>query len=164
MSSELQQLRARFVESGGQISQSIGIGRVIGQIFAHIYFSREPQSLDDLTKELRISKGSASMSVRQLEQWGALKQVWIKGDRKDYYEATEDFGRMIRRALLDLIGRRMETTDTLLADAERFTKTNPASAKDLDRAFLDRRIKKMRVFRDRAQYIWDSSIIKLLLK
>lgn len=164
MSSELEQLRTRFVATGGQITQSIGIGRVIGQIFAYIYFSREPQGLDDLTDALDISKGSASMGVRQLEQWGALKRVWIKGDRKDYYEATEDFGRMIRRALLDLIGRRMETADTLLSDAERFTKENPISPKDFDRAFIDRRIKKMRVFRDRAQYIWDSSIMKLLLK
>ncbi len=164
MSSELDQLRNRFIESGGQITQSIGVGRVIGQVFAHIYFSPEAQTLDDLTRELSISKGAASMSVRQLEQWGAVRQVWVKGERKDYYEADEDFGRIIRRALLDLIGRRMETADTLLKDAERFAAASRKPSKDPEREFMRRRIEKLRIFRDRAQYIWDSSIIRLLLK
>lgn len=164
MSSELDQLRKRFIETGGHITQSIGVGRVIGQVFAHIYFSPEAQTLDDLTQELSISKGAASMSVRQLEQWGALRQVWVKGERKDFYEASEDFGRIIRRALLDLIGRRMETADTLLEDAEQFAPPAKKRLKDADQEFMRHRIQKLRIFRDRAQYIWDSSIVKLLLK
>jgi len=78
-----------------------------------------PQNLENLMQALGISKGSASMTVRQLEQWGALKQVWIKGERKDYYETTESFGRIIRKALLDLVGRRMESSDAILDEAER---------------------------------------------
>ena len=88
MPPELEQIRERFIETGGHITQSIGVGRVIGQVFAHIYFSPRPQTLDDLTRELHISKGAASMSVRQLEQWGAVRRVWVKGERKDYYEAN----------------------------------------------------------------------------
>ncbi len=164
MTDELTQLRQRFIERGGQITQSIGIGRVIGQSFAHIYFSPEPQTLDDLTEALQISKGSASMSVRQLEQWGAVRQVWIKGERKDHYQANDDFGRIIRRALLDLIGRRMETTDTLLEDSEAYIKRSKTSSPDPESKFMQQRIKKLRHFRDRAQYIWDSSVLRLLLK
>lgn len=164
MSSESEALRQRFIERAGQITQSIGIGRVIGQSFAHIYFSPEAQTLDDLTEALQISKGSASMSVRQLEQWGAVRQVWIKGQRKDHYEANDDFGRIIRRALLDLIGRRMETTDTLLEDSEAYIERGKGVPQDPERAFMERRIKKLRHFRDRAQYIWDSSVLRLLLK
>jgi DNA-binding transcriptional regulator GbsR (MarR family) len=84
----------------------------------HLYFSAEPQSLDDLAERLHISKGSASMAVRQLEAWGALRQVWIKGDRKDYYQTTEEFGRIIRKALQDLIGRHMESADRLLGESD----------------------------------------------
>jgi DNA-binding transcriptional regulator GbsR (MarR family) len=164
MSQNLQQLRDRFVETGGNITQSIGIGRVIGQIFAHIYFSPDPQTLDDLTAALHISKGSASMSVRQLEQWGAVKQVWIKGERKDHYEANEDFGRIIRRALLDLIGRRMETADLLLRDGEEMVDHKKNGKGDHEHQFVRQRIQRLRIFRDRAQYIWDSSVLRLLLK
>ena len=164
MPNELQRVRERFIEAGGQVTQSMGIGRVIGQIFAHLYFSPEPQTLDDLVHELSISKGAASMSVRQLEQWGAVKQVWIKGERKDYYEASEEFGSIIRRALLDLIGRRMETTDSLLAEAEQQVANTDGNTTKAEQKFLKRRIGKIRTFRDRAQYIWDSSVLKLLMK
>ncbi len=163
MTDHLKELRERFIDAGGQLSQSVGLGRGIGQISAYLYFSPLPQTLDDLTRELHISKGSASMSVRQLEQWGAVHKVWVKGERKDYYEATEDFGQIIRRAVLDLVGRRAEMADGLLTEAETMLATH-AKAGGKDEAFIKRRIKKLRVFRDRAQFIWDSSILKLLLR
>jgi DNA-binding transcriptional regulator GbsR (MarR family) len=166
MNQELQALRQRFIESAGHFTQSLGAGRVLGQIYAHIYFSKDPQSLDDLTRLLEISKGSASMAVRQLEQWGALRRVWVKGDRKDYYMATDEFGRIIRKAMLEMIGRKMETSDGLLEDAQVLLQERTRNGKksDEDWAFIDQRVKKLQTFRDRAQGLWDSSIVKMLLK
>ena len=166
MNQELQSLRQRFIESAGHFSQSLGVGRVLGQIYAHIYFSKDPQSLDDLTRRLEISKGSASMAVRQLEPWGALRRVWVKGDRKDYYVATDEFGRIIRKALLDMIGRKMETSDGLLEDAQTLLQERARNGKktDEDWAFIDQRVKKLQSFRDRVQGLWDSSILKMLLR
>ena len=166
MNQELQSLRLRFIESAGYFTQSLGAGRVLGQIFAHIYFSKDPQSLDDLSRLLEISKGSASMAVRQLEQWGALRRMWVKGDRKDYYTATDEFGRIIRKALLDMIGRKMETSDGLLEDAQALLQEHARNGKktDEDWVFVSRRVKKLQTFRDRTQGLWDSSITKMLLK
>jgi HTH-type transcriptional regulator, glycine betaine synthesis regulator len=159
-----EQIRARFIETGGHVTQSIGIGRVIGQIFAHVYLSPEPQTLDDMVAALGISKGSASMSVRQLLQWGALQPVWIKGERKDYFEASEDFPQLVRSALLDLIGRRMQVADNLLIDTEHWLAESGNGAGSDDLKFINRRVKKLRVFRDRAQAIWDHSLVRLLRK
>ena len=166
MNQELQSLRQRFIESAGHFTQSLGAGRVLGQIYAHIYFSKGPQSLDDLTRLLEISKGSASMAVRQLEQWGALRRVWVKGDRKDYYMATDEFGRIIRKALLDMIGRKMETSDGLLEDAQSLLQNRTRNGKSSDEEwlFMAKRVKRLQAFRDRAQGLWDSSILKMLLK
>jgi len=166
MNQELQFLRRRFIESAGHFTQSLGAGRVLGQIFAHLYFSKDPQSLDDLTRLLEISKGSASMAVRQLEQWGALRRMWVKGDRKDYYLATDEFGRIIRKALLDMIGRQMETSDGLLDDAQSLLQERTRNGKksDEDWVFITQRVKKLQAFRNRTQGLWDSSILKILLK
>ena len=101
-----------------------------------------------------------------MEQWGALRRVWIKGDRKDYYVATDEFGRIIRKALLDMIGRKMETSDGLLEDSQALLQERMRNGKkaDEDWAFIDDRVKKLQSFRDRAQGLWDSSILKMLLK
>lgn len=163
---ELQDIRLRFIETAGHFTQSLGIGRTLGQIYAHLYFSPRPQTLDDLAGALRISKGGASMAARQLEQWGAVRRIWVQGDRKDYYEATEDFGRIVRKGLFELIGQRMETADGLLDEAETALglSNGQKQAASEDREFLRGRVARLRAFRARAQRIWDSTIVKMLLK
>jgi DNA-binding transcriptional regulator GbsR (MarR family) len=166
MDAELEEIRERFVEAAGNITQSLGAGRVLGHIFAQIYFSRDPQSLDDLTRELGISKGSASMAVRQLEHWGALRRIWIKGDRKDYYESQDEFGRVVRRALRETIVQKMEVADSLLNEAEVLLKEKKKGRGKLgdDWKFVDGKLRRLRSFRDRAQWMWDHFVLKLLSK
>lgn len=160
-----QDIRERFVAAAGDLTQTLGFGRNIGQIFAHIYFSPEPQTLDRLTESLGISKGSASMSVRQLEQWGAVRQVWIKGERKDYYEASEEFGKIMRKAMIDMVGRTTESADALLNESDVWLKQKQNNGKtNPDVVFLSDRVKKLRDFRSRAHYLWNSPLIRVLFK
>lgn len=164
--SEYNHIVRRMVETAGHASQSLGLGRVVGQIFAYLYFSREPRTLDDLTAALGISKGSASMCVRQLEQWGALEKIWIKGDRKDYYRARDAFGKIIKSIIVDMTGKRIESSTSLLraVDSELAQKNgNGKSASDED-AFIKERIEKIKTFQKKAQGMWDHVILRMLLK
>lgn len=162
MTKDLESLRDQFIDTAGQFTQSLGFGRNLGQIFAHVYLSRTPQTLDHLTRRLGISKGSASMSVRQLEAWNALRRVWVKGDRKDYYETTDEFGKIIRKGLQDLIGQKMEAADQLLKDAETMLRDHADG--NGEAAFLRQRMARLRGFRQKAQGLWESPLIRLLFK
>lgn len=154
---------ARFIEAAGRLTQSFGMGRILGQIYGAAYFSRTPLSLDDFTSALGISKGSASMNVRQLEQWGALSRIWVKGDRKDYYRATDKFGKIVRKAILDSVGEQMQAGSAFLEEAmSELAESGRAS--DTDAAFIRRRLKKIVAFQSRAKGLWESSILKMLLK
>jgi DNA-binding transcriptional regulator GbsR (MarR family) len=163
--SEYDRIIRRLVEAAGHASQSLGIGRVMGQIFAYLYLSREQRSLDDLTSALGISKGSASMGVRQLEQWGALEKVWVKGDRKDYYRAKDAFGAIIKNVIRDLTGKRIESSSVLLDEVEALLKKGQKSGRSAgEDAFMRDRIEKIRMFQKKAQGMWDGVILKMLLK
>jgi DNA-binding transcriptional regulator GbsR (MarR family) len=164
--SEYNRIVRQMIETAGHASQSLGLGRVVGQIFAHLYFSRDPQTLDNLTAALGISKGSASMCVRQLEQWGALEKIWIKGDRKDYYRARDTFGKIIKNVIVDLAGKRIESSAALLneVDAELSRKNGNGKTASPDDAFIRERIEKVRAFQQKAQGMWGSVIMKMLLK
>jgi DNA-binding transcriptional regulator GbsR (MarR family) len=100
--------RARFIEAGGNATQSFGFGRVIGQIYALLYLSPAPLCLDKIASELAVSKASVSTTIRQLESLGAAHRIWVKGDRKDYYEAETDFKKLFRNGLLDKIRRKLD--------------------------------------------------------
>ncbi|MCK5850710.1 MAG: hypothetical protein KAH23_07325 [Kiritimatiellae bacterium] len=155
----------RMVEVAGHATQSFGVGRVLGQIFAWLYLNKEPQNLDNLTVALGISKGSASMVVRQLEQWRAVEKVWIKGDRKDYYRAKDHFGGILKSAARDLVGKRMEaSSDMLHAANDQIAQKNGRLDLSEDDEFLRERIEKIISFQKKARGIWDSEILQMLIK
>jgi DNA-binding transcriptional regulator GbsR (MarR family) len=47
------------------------------------------------------------MNIRYLEQWEAVKKIWVKGSRKDYYEARTDLPKIVLKRLREGLGRRM---------------------------------------------------------
>jgi DNA-binding transcriptional regulator GbsR (MarR family) len=161
MSALNQPIVRRFVEDVGNTTQSLGVGRVIGQIFAYLYFSEEPRGLDDMKEALGISKGSASMGVRQLEQWGAVQRVWVKGDRKDYYTANDYFGQIIRNIATDLMGKRLAALGQSLDSAEiELNKASPSG----NHAFLRSRVARLKDFQEKVNKTWNNPIVKLMLK
>ena len=117
-SPQLDAARRNFIEAGGNTTQSFGFGRIPGQLFALLYLSAKPLCLDDIARELGVSKASVSTTVRQLAQWAAVRRVWVKGDRKDYYEAETDFGSMLRQGLLTTFRKKLETAGTQIGNVE----------------------------------------------
>jgi len=155
----------RFIEDAGNTTQALGVGRVVGQIYAFLYFSESPRGLDDMKEALGISKGSASMGVRQLEQWGAVQRVWVKGDRKDYYTANDYFGSIIRNILTDIMGKRLAALGQSLelADADLNPGDTPPAAGS-NHQFLRDRINRLKTFQMKVEKTWNNPIVKLMLK
>ena len=163
-SNQLNPVVRRFIEDAGNLTQSFGAGRVLGQIFAFLYFSKTPRNLGDMQDALGISKGSASMGVRQLEQWQAVRKVWIKGDRKDYYEASDWFGKIIKHAIADTVGKKMTAYTGMLNGAAEDLDELVEENGDGDADFIKERIAHLRKFHDKAQGFWDNPLLRKLLQ
>ena len=110
--------KQEMVELGGRLSQILGLPRSTGQIFGLLYFSSNPLSLGQICDVLGISKASASTGTRQLATWGALRKVWVPGERKDYYEALEDFGQLFRAGYVTIVKPRMSSSINRLKKIE----------------------------------------------
>ena len=161
-SEDLSPIVHRFIEEAGSITQSMGIGRVLGQIYAYLYFSPDPKNLTDMQSALGISKGSASTMVRQLEQWGAVKKVWVRGDRKDYYAAEDWLGKIFRNIIIDTIGKKLNSSNGLVEDMERGL--SDFEGADEEREFVKERIKHIQQFQKKAQKIWNNPLLSRLLR
>lgn len=145
----------RFIQEAGRATQTLGFGRVVGQIYAYLYFSHQARTLADLEADLGISKGSASMGVRRLEGWGAVRRIWRKGDRKDYYAAEIGIGKIIRRAVSDAYSLKMDAVGDMLANA--------AEELPHDDEFIRERIEHLESFRERARKAYENPIVQHLL-
>jgi DNA-binding transcriptional regulator GbsR (MarR family) len=94
-----------------------------------------------------------------------VQQVWVKGDRKDYYRATDWFGKIIRNVFLDTVGKNIEAHANFMAETDGLL----AAAKnggngDIDEAFLKERLEHLRAFHKRVQGLWNSPVLKMFLK
>src|SRR3989338_5100918 len=95
MNDKLLKAQDLFLDKINNICNKFGLNNIMAQLYVMLYFNNNPLSLDDMVERLKISKGSASVNIRALERYGAVRQVWVKGSRKDYYEAEPDISKII---------------------------------------------------------------------
>jgi len=79
-----------FVEKIAILLETDGMPRVAGRIFGLLLVSAEPRSLDELAKQLGLSKASISINARLLEEKGLVERMGRQADRRDYYRIAED--------------------------------------------------------------------------
>lgn len=99
MKTKVIELKQDFTEGLSQISRFWGFPKGMGAIFAVLYLSPTPLSLDEIVKETGLTKGAVSTEVRTLARMGLVHRSSKLADRKDYYEAEEDFYKSIRSIL-----------------------------------------------------------------
>lgn len=95
----LDRIKKDFSEGLSQISRFWGFPKGMGAIFGVLYLSPAPLSLDEIVQETGLTKGAVSTEVRALARMGLVHRSTRLGDRKDYYEAEDDFYAAIKSLL-----------------------------------------------------------------
>ncbi len=99
MTQSLTKIKKDFTEGLSQISRFWGFPKGMGAIFAVLYLSPTPLSLDEIVGETGLTKGAISTEIRSLARMGLVYRSTRLGDRKDYYEAESDFYAAIKSIL-----------------------------------------------------------------
>ena len=143
MSQDLPQIKQGFVEGLSSISQFWGFPKGMGAIFAVLYLSAAPLSLDEIVEQAGLTKGSISTNVRALSRMGLIRPVTRFGDRKDYYEAETDFYKAVRSILKERqnseFDRAVESVKITLQELE-------SGEADPERSFLIERVRSLNSF------------------
>lgn len=82
--------RAKFIETWGTLGSQWGVNKSIAQVQALLLITPRPLTTDEIMEELKISRGNANMSIRQLLDWGIIYKKSVAGDRKEYFIAEKD--------------------------------------------------------------------------
>src|SRR5262245_18665126 len=83
-----------FIRRWGEMGQTWGINRTMAEIHAFLYITGQPQCTDDVMERLNISRGNASMSLRALCDWGIIRRLHKRGERREYFESLSDVWEM----------------------------------------------------------------------
>lgn len=84
-------------------AQLIGIPKSLGQIYGLLFCQENPLPMDEIMARLSISKGSASQGLKTLRGIGAVKPVFVMGDRRDHYTCEIKLRRLVSGFLQDQV-------------------------------------------------------------
>ena len=144
LAERLEEVEDRFVDLWDTMSALWGISPTMARIHGQLYISGEALTMDDLMARLGISRGNVSMNLSKLVEWGLVRRVHKRGDRRDYYESLSDIWEMFT---LVANQRKRREIDPIL-------KTLRRCAEDLSPAALGS-LAHSPVARERAQRIED---------
>jgi DNA-binding transcriptional regulator GbsR (MarR family) len=148
MTDQLVQLKKNFTEGLSSISRFWGFPKGVGAIFAVLYLSPSPLSLDELVERSGLTKGAVSTNVRALARMGLVQPSSRLGDRKDYYVAETDFYKAIRSILGERQNREFSNAVQSVRDTLDKLQSGKGSMDEQERLFLVERVRALQEFFD----------------
>lgn len=106
----------QFIMEWGRMSSSWGINRTMAQIHALLFVTGQHHSVDEIMARLHISRGNASMNLRDLMDWGIVRRVRRPGDRKDLYHSETDPWMMFARVVRERKRRELDPTSAAIQE------------------------------------------------
>jgi DNA-binding transcriptional regulator GbsR (MarR family) len=91
---QLEVVEDQFVELWNNMGSLWGISPTMARIHGLLYITGSALSMDDIMARLAISRGNVSMNLSKLVEWGLVRRVHKKGDRREYYESLGDVWEM----------------------------------------------------------------------
>jgi DNA-binding transcriptional regulator GbsR (MarR family) len=117
-----------FVLEWGRMSSSWGINRTMAQIHALLFVTGHPLEVNDIMDRLQISRGNASMNLRELMDWGIVRRFRQPGDRKDTYFSETDPYQMFLRVVRERKRRELDpTADAIREVLGKLPETDPSA-------------------------------------
>lgn len=149
MNENLQAVRDDVIRGLGELTGFFGFSPVMGRLYGALLMSPTPLSLDEMEEIVDKSKASVSMNMRSLERWGMVREVWVKGDRRKYYEAETDIWRIVAYVLESRERREVQVAlDVLDNSSKQLEESKPELSEEdqeLAEYYLDR-VKDMQDF------------------
>lgn len=89
-----QGVEEEFVGLWRRLSSLWGISPTMAEIHGLLYITGAALSMDDIMGRLDISRSNVSMNLSKLVEWGLVRPVHKRGDRREYYESLADVWEM----------------------------------------------------------------------
>jgi HTH-type transcriptional regulator, glycine betaine synthesis regulator len=136
-----------FIQQWGDMGAAWGINRTMAEIQGLLYITGDTLCADDVMARLGVSRGNVSMSLRALVDWGVVRKVHRRGDRRDYYQSLTDVWEIFSRIARQ---RKRKEVDPIVAALkecrDRLDKEEAGGVPTADRAVVRERLEKMLEF------------------
>ncbi len=123
----------------------LGLPKSIGEIYGLLFISPDPLALDVIVRKLQISKGSVSQGLRFLRNLGAVKPVYVSGDRRDHFTAVAELKKLANGFIKGELNPNLESVAIRLNELKAMAKNDISPNAD----FFQERIRRIGNWRRR---------------
>ena len=92
----------RFIEDLAELLGAWSLSPNAARLYGYLQIMNEPVSLDDISRDLEISRSHAHTAARTLESHGNAKAVPTRGSKRILYVCGDDPGTPLRRQVATL--------------------------------------------------------------
>lgn len=115
---DLTPLEIEVIELFVQVARLMALPKSTAEIYGLIFIAERPVPMDDLTQKLHLSKGSASQGLKFLREIGAVRAIYVPGDRRDHYGPEMDLRNLIVGFLKEKISPHLDNGQNRLSRLE----------------------------------------------
>jgi DNA-binding transcriptional regulator GbsR (MarR family) len=106
----------KYILHWGEMGARWGVNRTVAQIHALLYLAGRPLPADEIADTLGVARSNVSTSLKELQSWGLIRLLHVKGDRRDHFEALTDLWETLLAIAEGRKRRELDPTLTTLRD------------------------------------------------
>lgn len=149
--SALSSLEVAVIDFFVSLVKVVGVPKSVAELYGLLYLSPVPLPLDSLMQRLRMSKGSASQGLKLLRALGAVRSVYMAGERRDHFAAEVELKRLAAGFMREEIQPRLERGQEKL---EHLTRVYDSSLEaQSGQEFYDERIQRLATWSRRSREV-----------
>jgi DNA-binding transcriptional regulator GbsR (MarR family) len=130
MATKLSPVTEKFILHWGELGTRWGINRTVAQIHALLYISQKPLNAEEISEILQVARSNVSTSLKELQGWGIVKVVHVKGDRRDHFESHKDVWELFQIIINERKRREIDPTLAVLQECVAEAEKGGAAEKD----------------------------------
>lgn len=111
---ELAEAQQKFIEAWGRLGSEWGINRTMAQVHALLLITPDELTTEEIMESLKISRGNANMTLRDLIGWGLVEKRHKAGERKEYFYADKNVWNIARQVAKERRKRELDPVLKLL--------------------------------------------------
>jgi DNA-binding transcriptional regulator GbsR (MarR family) len=101
----------------GEMGESWGVNRSVGQIHALLYLAGAPLTAEEIAETLSLARSNVSNSLKELQDWDLIVRQHQMGDRRDFFTADSDLWDVLIKIADGRKKRELDPTIDMLAHA-----------------------------------------------
>jgi DNA-binding transcriptional regulator GbsR (MarR family) len=148
----------------GEMGESWGVNRSVGQIHALLYLAGKPLTAEEIADTLTLARSNVSNSLKELQDWELVARQQKLGDRRDFFSADSDLWDVLIKIADGRKKRELDPTIEMLAYAAGAAKDDGDTPADVKKRIVEmhRFVAHMTAWYDQMKTLPRATILKLM--